>query len=96
MLPCPHAGRAPPFPVDEKEEKILKIPSFRPHAHAGPGLPSARDRPSLLSPPGEVGDLAERLRAKRLPVRQLPDQDLPASSADSGGVVFNRAFFILC
>ncbi len=44
--------------VDEKEEKILKIPSFRPQATAGPGLPSARDRPSLLSPSGEVGDLS--------------------------------------
>jgi hypothetical protein len=34
---CPHAGQAPPFPVDEKEEKILKIPSFRPQASTGPG-----------------------------------------------------------
>jgi len=31
ILPCPYAGRAPPFPVDEKEEKILsKCPFFPP------------------------------------------------------------------
>jgi len=71
MLPCPDAGRAPPFPADEKEEKILKIPSFRPQATTGPGLPSTRDRPALLSPSGEVGDLrTEKLDSWSIVIHQ--------------------------
>jgi hypothetical protein len=71
MLLCPYAGRAHPFPFDEKDAKILSKLSFSPRhdfffpAH-WPGyppkiLPSNAgpgyfDWPSRFSPDGEVGE----------------------------------------